>query len=56
MIYTEDHECLINEVNYRRSMGQIGLKIIELFPNLEKIDLNIVKPSQFSHIKKKMLF
>ena len=55
MIYTEDHECLINEVNYRRSMGQIGLKIIELFPNLEKIDLNIVKPSQFSHIKKNVV-
>ena len=55
MIYTEDHKCLINEVNYRKSMGQVGIKIAELFPNRGKVDLNIVKASQFHECKKMVI-
>jgi hypothetical protein len=30
-IYTVDNKCLINEINYRKSMGQVALKLFDFF-------------------------
>ena len=46
-IYTTDHRCLINEINYRKSMGQIALGLLEYFPDKTRLKFSLVPNKKF---------
>ena len=47
-IYTKDNQFFINELNYRKSMGQIALKLLNFFPCHDSLTFNLDKTSRFS--------
>ena len=47
-IYTKDNQFFINELNYRKSMGQIALKLLNFFPKHDSLTFNLDKTSRFS--------
>ena len=46
-IYTADHKCLINEINYRKSMGQIALSLLEFFPDKTRLKFSLMPNKSF---------
>ena len=46
-IYTDDNQCLINEINYRKSMGQIALKLLEYFPDKSSLKFSLIPKKNF---------
>ena len=47
-IYTVDHKCLINEINYRKSMGQIALRLLEFFPDKTRLKFSLMPTKKFN--------
>ena len=54
-IYTEDNKFFINELNYRKSMGQVALSFLKYFPNIPKLNFNLALKNRFNRPKEAVI-
>ena len=45
-LHTDDNQFFINELNYRKSMGQIALKLLYFFPDRPSLTFNLDRTSR----------